>query len=102
MPNDVLDVRTLRATWRYRILRDRFILQNPLCAECDRQGRVTLSKELDHIIPAHERADLFWDQENWQALCEPCHHRKTSLENRQTDPERDKWDALIERLSTPG
>jgi 5-methylcytosine-specific restriction protein A len=25
---------------------------------------------------------LFWDEDNWQALCKPCHDRKTAVEGR--------------------
>jgi 5-methylcytosine-specific restriction protein A len=32
---------------------------------------------VDHIIPHRGDQYLFWDQENWQALCKDCHDRKT-------------------------
>jgi 5-methylcytosine-specific restriction protein A len=35
---------------------------------------------VDHIIPHRGNRELFWDTENWQALCTPCHNRKTKQE----------------------
>ena len=31
---------------------------------------------LDHIIPHRGDMKLFWDESNWQALCESCHDHK--------------------------
>lgn len=73
-----------------------YIAKHPLCVECQRQGRVTLSAEADHIIPhrygeamdsgdqdAIDRArHLLWDfDRNVQALCKSCHSRKTVQED---------------------
>ena len=56
-----------------------FLMEHPLCAECERQGRVTPATEVDHIIPHKGDMELFWDVSNWQALCHKCHARKTAL-----------------------
>lgn len=45
------------------------------CVRCKAQGRYTLAKVVDHIIPAEICAD-FWDQSNWQPLCEKCNAQK--------------------------
>ncbi|EGT4238744.1 HNH endonuclease [Cronobacter sakazakii] len=60
---------------RVRILkRDRYI-----CQECLRNGRPRPAETVDHIIPkAHGGTD---NDSNLQALCWPCHKRKTSREN---------------------
>ena len=50
--------------------------EHPLCAECERQGRVTPAYLTDHIIPHEGDYDLFWDQSNWQSLCSACHEMK--------------------------
>jgi len=97
-----LDIQALRKTYRYQQFRDWFMRRNRLCAECERQGVVTLAEEMDHIVPVHQAPDRVWDVDNLQALCRPCHEEKTARENRLPDPERDGWEALIERLSTPG
>ena len=38
------------------------------------------SAELDHIMPMADGGP-FWDEANWQALCEACHDEKTAGEN---------------------
>ena len=50
---------------------------NPLCVKCLAVGRTTLSEVTDHVIPHRGDQKLMWDVSNWQALCGPCHNRKT-------------------------
>jgi len=67
---------------RYTLL---FKKQHPLCAECERQGRVTPVYLVDHIIPVTGPDDpLFWDPENHQGLCEQCHNIKRATEDKET------------------
>lgn len=68
-------------TARYRKARKMFLARNPLCVECQRNGIVKASAELDHIIPHKGDPMLFWDQDNWQGLCVSCHSRKTATED---------------------
>ena len=63
---------------RWEKARRTFLLQNPLCAECARQGRTTMADLVDHIQPAKGNQELFWEPENWQALCTACHNGKTN------------------------
>lgn len=58
-----------------------FLIVHPLCAECQRMGRVTPATEVDHIIPHKGNKKLFWDTKNWQPLCHTCHSRKTVKED---------------------
>ena len=58
-----------------------FLTQHPLCAECLRQGKTTPATEVDHIVPHKGNQKLFWDSQNWQALCHECHSRKTATED---------------------
>ncbi len=45
----------------------------PLMSQCHDAGRVVPAYQTDHVIPVHQRPELFWDQEgNWQALCRAC------------------------------
>lgn len=53
---------------------------NPLCAHCAEVGLVVPSREVDHIRPHRGDMALFRDRTNWQALCKPCHSRKTARE----------------------
>ena len=50
---------------------------NPLCAECERQGRITAATCVDHIVPHRGDAQLVFDRDNLQSLCARCHGRKT-------------------------
>ena len=53
----------------------------PLCAECERQGRVTPVAVTDHIVPHNGDYDLFWNEDNWQSLCN-AHHEEKHREDR--------------------
>lgn len=43
-----------------------------LCRECGEPGN-----QVDHVLRAEERPELFWQLENLQTLCRTCHSRKT-------------------------
>ena len=53
---------------------------NPLCAECDRQGRLTPANVVDHVRPHKGNQEWFWDQSNWESTCTHCHNVKTRME----------------------
>lgn len=55
-----------------------FLRRNPLCVECMKQGKVSPATVVDHIVPHIGDMVLFWDVDNWQALCVSCHNRKTA------------------------
>ena len=86
-----LDQRAARSTSRYRKLRRRFLAGAPLCVECKKKGIVRAAEEMDHITPAAEAPHLFWNEDNWQGLCRPCHERKTASENREESPAQKAW-----------
>jgi len=67
-------------TYRWAKVRRRFLKEHPLCAECQRQGLVVAATVVDHIVPHRGDQALFWDRENWQALCKSCHDAKTAHE----------------------
>lgn len=55
--------------------RARLFTANPLCAECERAGRVRLATQRDHVIALTDGgAD---DDSNVQGLCDPCHEEKS-------------------------
>lgn len=58
---------------RWRKASDAHKAANPLCAECERHGRITPVYVTHHIIPHNGNYDLFWDQANWESRCTPCH-----------------------------
>ena len=64
---------------RWRKARLRYLATHPLCVYCEKQGRKVAARCVDHIVPHDGNQELFWDMENnWQALCTPCHSRKTA------------------------
>ncbi|WP_329894340.1 HNH endonuclease signature motif containing protein [Stenotrophomonas sp. SMYL20] len=66
---------------RWQRARATYLLRHPLCAECQRLGHVTVATVVDHITPHKGSQALFWDTDNWQPLCKPCHDRKTATED---------------------
>ena len=54
-----------------------------LAYERDSLELFDLMEDVDHIIPHRGDQKLFWDRNNWQALCKPCHDRKTGKEDRK-------------------
>lgn len=68
------------ASMRWRKARSAFLDRHPLCADCLSLGLMVEAREVDHIKPHRGDARLMWDRSNWQALCKPCHSRKTARE----------------------
>lgn len=64
--------------YKWASARKGFLQRNPLCLHCQRDGRTVPATEVDHIIPHRGNQDLFWDVDNWQALCKSHHSRKTA------------------------
>jgi 5-methylcytosine-specific restriction protein A len=61
----------------WRKARQAYLRRNPLCVLHLAAGRTEAATEVDHIIPHRGDMELFWDRDNWQALCKSCHDRKT-------------------------
>lgn len=59
-----------------------YLIANPFCVECQKEGKVTLATDVDHIVPHKGNKELFWDMSNWQSLCKRCHGRKTAIFDR--------------------
>ena len=67
---------------QWRKARADYLAQHPLCCNCKSEGCIVAANVVDHIIPHKGDSVLFWDVSNWQALCEPCHNRKTATHDR--------------------
>jgi 5-methylcytosine-specific restriction protein A len=50
-----------------------FKKRHPLCRLCEEAGRVSPAQCVDHTVPHEGNSLLFWDEDNWQSLCNPCH-----------------------------
>lgn len=68
-------------TSRWEKARLTFLRSNPLCVECEKEGRLTPATVVDHIHDHKGNQELFWDVNNWQPLCKRCHDAKTMREN---------------------
>lgn len=64
--------------YRWQQVRKDWLRKHPLCVTCQAKGLVTVATELDHIIPHRGDQNVFWDRNNWQGLCKPCHGAKTA------------------------
>ena len=63
---------------RYPLCGMRPQLQVPVMSQCYVERRDTPSTHTDHVLPHRGDQGLMWDAtNNWQALCTPCHARKT-------------------------
>jgi 5-methylcytosine-specific restriction protein A len=62
-------------TYQWEKARLAYLMQHPLCVMCLDVGRVATATVVDHIQPHKGDMSKFWDRENWQALCKPCHDR---------------------------
>ena len=67
---------------RWRKARACYLAEHPLCASCLGEGRLTAATVVDHVIAHGGDRQLFWDRENWQALCKGCHDSKTVRDGR--------------------
>lgn len=61
--------------YQWQKARKEYLRLNPMCVECEKRGYVVEATIVDHIIPHKEDLELFWDRDNWQSLCKPCHDR---------------------------
>lgn len=56
----------------YLAQREVFLEDHPVCMHCS----AARSVDVDHITNRSQSSKAFLDQENWQALCRPCHDAK--------------------------
>lgn len=91
LPRDETRERRERSPWRawYGTERWRRLRWDVLrrarftCAFCGRIEARTSKLVADHKVPHRGRAELFWDEDNVQCLCKPCHDsEKKKIENR--------------------
>ena len=75
------DNRTALYGSRWQKARAGYLRSHPLCVHCQRIGRLTASTEVDHITPHKGNREIFWNHDNWQALCRSCHSSKTARED---------------------
>lgn len=62
-----------------------YLRQHPYCVCCMKEVKMVEATVVDHIRPHRGDPVLFWDKNNWQSLCKPCHDKKTW--NEDANPE---------------
>lgn len=67
------EVKRLYGTKRWFQLRHQQLSLHPLCALCEKLGKVKLAKVADHKVPHRGDEKLFFDPANLQSLCKTCH-----------------------------
>lgn len=65
----------LYAHRRWRRIRLEQLTKHPICAFCERDGRIRLATICDHVEPHRGDMKLFWHGAR-QSLCKPCHDRE--------------------------
>lgn len=65
---------------RWRRLRAQFLIENPICTDSlgVHPHETRAASVVDHIERHDGNPKLFWDRDNWQALCSRCHAIKTA------------------------
>ena len=58
-----------------------FLKKNRLCVYCLSEGRTTVARVTDHIIPITQGGEI-WNPSNHQPLCFKHHNQKTKSENK--------------------
>ena len=69
---------------RWRKVSKMFLREHPLCEceDCKKHHRLTTANVVHHILPHHGNYELFWDEDNWQAMSKKCHDKYHTLERR--------------------
>ncbi len=62
----------------WKRVRDRFLVQHPLCEQCQKEGRLTEAQEVHHIVPLSRGGNNA--TENLMSLCKSCHSAITAKE----------------------
>jgi len=58
---------------RWRKIRRQWLTDHPFCVFCEARGILTPATEVDHIQKHNLDPVLFYDLNNLQSLCSPCH-----------------------------
>ena len=86
-------------TWRK--MRDTFLHENPLCADCLAKGKVTPATSVHHIRSPFKGGEINWnlllDYNNLMALCHECHGIRHAEEQGHKPAEKiiEELDALL-------
>ena len=80
-PEEVRSAGSRGYTRAWQRARKEYLAAHPLCVMCMAEGKYRKATVVDHIKPHRGDEKLFWDRDNWQALCKMHHDRKTLTED---------------------
>ncbi len=69
---ETIKKRQLYGSRRWIKGRDKFLYGNPTCVRCGGKSQI-----VDHKMLHSGNEDIFWNEDNWQAMCRSCHGKKT-------------------------
>lgn len=69
-----------RKAWR--TIRRIKLMEDPLCVECEKEGKLVSATVVDHIKARRDAPELELEFSNLQSLCESCHNSKSGREGR--------------------
>lgn len=72
--------RHLYKTARWKRESRAFLRDHPLCVMCPDKSKRGATI-VDHVTPHRGDPDLFWNQDNWQALCRSHHSRSAQQQD---------------------
>ena len=83
---------------RWQKARKSYLEAHPLCVQCAKQGKYVRATVVDHIIPHRGDEKLFWDQNNWQALCKNCHDTAERAKESGTEQNYNMIDGCVNNV----
>lgn len=66
-----------RYGWDWKKFRKRMLSENPLCAQCERDGYVVEATTVHHVVDIVEAPERRLDASNIECLCEMHHNQIT-------------------------
>jgi len=66
---------------KWQVASKGYLATHPFCVKCLEKGEYVQAECVDHIVPHKGDMSLFWNADNWQALCHSCHNKKTATED---------------------
>lgn len=78
-------IRRLYYTTRWQALRLMILARDPFCKRCERSGIATPSDTVNHIDRARKTPERFFDEDNLEGVCAPCHSGEIQREERRAE-----------------
>lgn len=63
--------------WKWRQFALRYLSENPLCRDCDGNGKVTPATDVHHIKKLVDYPEYKFDEDWLLGLCSDCHDSRT-------------------------